>query len=124
VSRVQSEVGSLKGKFVAILGATYRSGVKETAFSGVYELNEALNNFDANVQVHDFILTNEEIENLQLQPATTLEKVEIAIVHHHDPRYIGFLQNRDLFPKLQFIFDGRNVLSGTTFPKNITVISL
>ena len=124
VSRVQSEVGSLKGKFVAILGATYRAGVKETAFSGVYELNEALIDHHANVQVHDFILTHEEIEELQLPPATTLQNVEIAIVHHSDPRYIKFLQNRDLFPKLKFIFDGRNVLSEADFSEDITIISI
>ncbi len=124
VSRVVSEVGSLKGKFVAILGATYRAGVKETAFSGVYELNEALTSHHAKVQVHDFILTNEEIQELQLEPAITLQNVEIAIVHHSDLRYIEFLQNRDLFPKLKLIFDGRNVLSAANFSENVRVISL
>lgn len=124
VSRIESEVGSLKGKFVAILGATYRAGVKETAFSGVFELNELLIDYQANVQVHDFILTNDEIEELKLQPATDLQEIEIVIVHHADPRYVEFLRNQSLFPRLKVIFDGRNVFSGTKFSDNVTLISL
>ena len=36
VQRLADHVGSLAGRRVAVLGASYRGGVKETAFSGVF----------------------------------------------------------------------------------------
>lgn len=38
---------------MAVLGAAYRGGVKETAFSGVFPLVEALASYGAQPRVHD-----------------------------------------------------------------------
>ena len=42
VQRLAEEYGDLTGAKVAVLGASYRGGVKETAFSGVFPVVAAL----------------------------------------------------------------------------------
>jgi nucleotide sugar dehydrogenase len=124
VSKIQEQIGELKDKSLLILGATYRPGVKETAFSGIFQLYEILLSLGAEVQVHDFLLTDSELEALNLFPINSLEEVEIAIIHHDDVRYIEFLKNRELLPSLKYIFDGRNIFTSGENVQGVTIISL
>ena len=52
----------LDGATVAVLGASYRGGVKETAFSGVFPTVEALLAVGARPVVHDPMFSDEEIQ--------------------------------------------------------------
>src|SRR3954451_670097 len=56
--------GSLAGASVLVLGAAYRGGVKETAFSGVFPTVEALRARGAQVLVHDPMYSDAELERL------------------------------------------------------------
>src|SRR6478735_3129000 len=60
--------GDLTGKRVAVLGAAYRGGVKETAFSGIFATVEALTAKGATVSVHDPLYSDVELANLGFQP--------------------------------------------------------
>jgi hypothetical protein len=70
------------------------------------------------------LLTESELEALNLFPINSLEEVEIAIIHHDDVRYIEFLKNRELLPSLKFIFDGRNIFTSGEKVQGVTIISL
>ena len=52
-ARAEAVLGSLRGLRVAVLGASYRGKVKETAFSGVFGTVAALEERGATVLVHD-----------------------------------------------------------------------
>ena len=67
-ARLEETHGSLTGESVVVLGATYRGGVKETAFSGVFPLVAALESRGATVFVHDPMLTSDEIRDLGFTP--------------------------------------------------------
>ena len=73
-------LGDLTGKKVAVLGASYRGGVKETAFSGVFPTVAALTQRGATALVHDPMYTDEELSALGLTPYHLGEPCDVAIV--------------------------------------------
>ena len=111
VQVVEKHLGSLKGLDAVVLGATYRGGVKETAFSGVFPIVSALKARGANVRVHDNLLTHEELAAQGLKPYDLGEHTDLAIVHSDDVAY-RYLSKKDL-PGIRLIFDGRNLTNGT-----------
>ncbi len=64
VTLLEGAYGDLAGARVAVLGASYRGGVKETAFSGVFPLVAALKARGATALVHDPMYTDEELGKL------------------------------------------------------------
>ena len=58
VSALSSMLESIAGSMVVVLGAAYRGGVKETAFSGVFPLVRRLAEGGAAVGVHDPLYTD------------------------------------------------------------------
>lgn len=105
--------GDLAGVKVAVLGAAYRGGVKETAFSGVFPVVEALRAAGADVRVHDPLYSDAELERLGFQPYAIGQPIDAAIVQadHDDYRKIGC---RDL-PGIGVLVDGRNVTDPTAW---------
>jgi len=67
VSILGGLLGGVSGKTVAVLGISYRGGVKESAFSGVFPTVEALTAQGAKVLVHDPMYTDAEITRLALR---------------------------------------------------------
>lgn len=109
VTLLQEKHGTLKGQRVAVLGAAYRGGVKETAFSGVFDVVEALRRAGAVPLVNDPLYTKEEIERLGFEDYEFGEAVDAAIfqTNHDAYRRIG---SEDL-PGVRTIVDGRRVAS-------------
>lgn len=68
VERLAELIGPLAGCRVAVLGAAYRGGVKETAFSGVFPLVAALKERGALALVHDPLYSERELTALGLSP--------------------------------------------------------
>ncbi len=99
--------GDLKGVRVVVLGAAYRGGVKETAFSGVFPTVLALEELGANVSVHDPMYTDDELTHYGFVPYHFGESVDAAIVQADHAQY------RDMTPKdlpgVKTILDGRGV---------------
>ncbi|MQM28430.1 nucleotide sugar dehydrogenase [Glycomyces albidus] len=98
--------GDLEGANVLILGAAYRGGVKETAFSGVFPLVESLRAKGANPFVADPMYTVEELEHEGL-PAHRGEAVTAAVVQADHDEY-RTLAPADL-PEVRVLLDGRRV---------------
>lgn len=99
--------GRLSGTRVVVLGAAYRGGVKETAFSGVHPVVEALHQAGAVALVHDPMYSDEELQKLGYLPYHLGEPVDAAILQA-DHREYRTLAATDL-PGVSVLVDGRNV---------------
>jgi nucleotide sugar dehydrogenase len=98
--------GDLTGVSVLVLGAAYRGGVKETAFSGVFPLVEELQTRGATPYVSDPLYAADELEALGL-PAHRGEPVTAAVIQADHAEY-GALTPADL-PDVTVLVDGRRV---------------
>jgi nucleotide sugar dehydrogenase len=106
--------GDLSGRTVVVLGAAYRGGVKETAFSGVFGTVEALQAVGAVPLVHDPLYEDDELESLGLTPYHLGEPCDAAILQAEHAEYLE-LGPRDL-PGVRGIVDGRHVLLAERWP--------
>jgi len=99
--------GGLRGKLVLILGAAYRGDVKETAFSGVFGLRDALLQAGARPIVSDPLYSDDELRELGLE-AWLGGPIDGAIVQADHAAYRA-LTPTDL-PGADAVVDGRGVL--------------
>src|SRR5690606_18959747 len=83
--------GALDGARVAVLGAAYRGGVKETAFSGVFATVQALSEAGAVPLVHDPLYTDDELRGLGFEPYHLGEPADAVIIQadHDEYRAVG-----------------------------------
>ena len=109
IGLLEGAYGDLTDARVVVLGAAYRGGVKETAFSGVFDAVKALELRGANALVHDPLYTDEELQKLGFQPYHLGEPADAAVVQadHAEYRTLG---PQDL-PGVRVFIDGRRVSS-------------
>lgn len=105
--------GDLTGRRVAVLGASYRGGVKETAFSGVFATVDALREAGADVVVHDPMYTAEELAGFGWAPYALGEPADVVVLQADHAQYRG-LSAQDV-PGVQVVVDGRRVLDRERF---------
>jgi len=113
VSLLAQSIGDLNGKKVAVLGISYRGGVKESAFSGVFGTVTALKTRGANVVVHDPMYSDDEIKSLGFIPYAIGANVDAVILQADHKEYKG-LSKKD-FPGVQGVVDGRRAMSAKNF---------
>ena len=113
VSLLGEELGSLAGKKVAVLGISYRGGVKESAFSGVFPTVSALKTAGAEVVVHDPMYSDEEIARLGFTPYALGGVIDGLIIQADHKEYKS-LGAKD-FPGLAAVVDGRRSLDRAAF---------
>ncbi len=106
VDLLAAAYGDLGGARVLVLGASYRGGVKETAFSGVFPTVAELGRRGATAFVSDPMYAAEELEALDL-PAHRGEQVDAAVVQADHEEYAA-LAPADL-PGVKVLVDGRRV---------------
>jgi len=99
--------GDLAGMRIAVLGAAYRGGVKETAVSGVFELVRILRERGAQPVVNDPMYSTEELAALGFTDYELGEAIDAAIVHTDHVEYAS-LGASDL-PGARVVVDGRRV---------------
>jgi nucleotide sugar dehydrogenase len=112
VDLLAAAYGDLSGVDVLVLGAAYRGGVKETAFSGVFATVEQLRARGADVHVSDPMYTPEELETLGL-PAHRGEPVSAAVIQADHAVYRS-LRPADL-PGVTVLVDGRRITDETAW---------
>ena len=112
VEALSEALGGLSGAQVLVLGAAYRGGVKETAFSGVFATVEALRGRGAQPLVSDPLYSSEELEALGFA-AWGGGAVDGVIVQSDHAEYAN-LGPQDL-PGAKAILDGREILVGERF---------
>ncbi len=113
VSILASLLGSVSGKVVAVLGISYRGGVKESAFSGVFPTVEALKAQGATVLVHDPMYSDAEITRLGFIPYALGTAVDGMILQADHAEY-KVLTEKD-FPGVSAVVDGRRSLNRANF---------
>ena len=109
VQRLEEEFGDLTGAKVAVLGAAYRGGVKETSFSGVFPVVAALRHRGAQVVVHEPIDSDDELTTLGWSPYHLGDPVDAVIIHADHDEHRG-LTPHDL-PGSRVLLDGRRTLA-------------
>ena len=106
VGLLEGAYGDLNGARVVVLGAAYRGGVKETAFSGVFPTVEALIRRGAEAVVHDPMYTPAELAALGLKAYEPGSPVDAAILQADHAEYRD-LRPSDL-PGVRVLVDGRS----------------
>lgn len=100
--------GDLAGRRVVVLGAAYRGGVKETAFSGVFGTVAELEARGAVAEVHDPMYSDQELRAIGFAPHALGSGCDAAVLQADHAEY-GDLTPADL-PGVTAIVDGRRVL--------------
>ncbi|WP_431983463.1 nucleotide sugar dehydrogenase [Streptomyces qinglanensis] len=98
--------GELRGAEVLVLGAAYRGGVKETAFSGVFPTVAALRERGARPYVSDPLYAPHELADMGLRPHTG-QPVTAAVVQTDHAAYREL--SADRLPGVRVLVDGRRV---------------
>ena len=119
VTMLEQAIGPLAGKRVAVLGAAYRGGVMETAFSGVFPVVAALAERGATAVVHDPLYTDAELSALGLSVYHLGEPCDAAIVQAEHEQY------RNLAPSdiggATVVVDGRRCVAASAELQLITI---
>lgn len=111
---LEGAYGDLSGAKVVVLGAAYRGGVKETAFSGVFPVVEALRARGATALVHDPMYTDDELAKLGFEAYHLGEPADAAIIQADHAEYSS-IGGADV-PGVKAVIDGRRVSSAEAWP--------
>ena len=120
VGLAKGAFGDLAGARAAVLGASYRGGVKETAFSGVFPTVDALKAEGATVRVHDPMYTDDELRALGFEPYRLGAEVDLAILQADHAEYYD-LSSEDV-PGVKVVVDGRRVIDAGRFPDATVIV--
>ena len=106
--------GTLKGLRVVVLGAAYRGGVRETAFSGAFPLVKELAEQGARPLVHDPLYNDDELRSMGFEPYRMGDPCDVAVLQadHDDYRHLG---PTDL-PGIILFYDGRRATGREQWP--------
>ena len=116
VRRLAALSDGLEDSRVAVLGAAYRGGVKETAFSGVFPVVDEIRVLGGVAVVHDPMYSDAELEQLGFTPYHIGEPCDAAIVQTDHDRYRS-LAPGDL-PGCTAMLDGRAVLEPAVWARS------
>lgn len=105
--------GDITGKRAVVLGAAYRGGVKETAFSGVFGTVEALRTAGADVAVQDPMFSAEELRSFGWNAYEIGWPTNLVILQADHAEYRSL--SADDFPGLEVVVDGRRILDPQRF---------
>lgn len=113
VAMLEEAHGPLQEQHVVVLGASYRGGVKETAFSGVFPTVERLKQRGAIVAVHDPLYSDQELNALGFQPYHLGTEIDAAVIQADHTEYRTL--SPEALPGIQTLLDGRNITSPETW---------
>lgn len=106
VNKIKQKEEKMSKKNVLILGIAYRPKVKESAYSGVFDLVQKIEEEGANAFVLDPLFDKEEIVLLGLKPFEDFDDIDYIILHTAHQEFKELKINE--FKKLKGIVDGRN----------------
>jgi nucleotide sugar dehydrogenase len=121
VEQLAEVYGDLTGATVVVLGACYRGGVKETAFSGVFATVEALRRRGATPLVQDPLYGPQELAALGLDVYPAGQPVDAAVVQADHAEYRTW--SAEQLPGVRAVFDGRSLLDPGRWP-GVTIRTL
>jgi nucleotide sugar dehydrogenase len=108
IQDVKKILGNIKGLTFLVSGVSYRTGVKETAFSGAYEIDRLLKAEGAHALFFDDLFSPQEISEIGLNAFDeSLENIDGVIVHNHSSIMEKIFNKK--YKKIQLIYLGRNI---------------
>ena len=119
VHLLENEIGPLRGLRIAVLGAAYRGGVKETAFSGVFATVAALLAHGADPVVHDPLYTDQELRGMGFHPYHFGEPCAAAIVQAEHVEYDNL--DTQILGGATVVLDGRKSVNNHP---DLTIITI
>ena len=123
INDIQVQLGNLTNLNILVLGVSYRNGVKESAYSGAFEIQKLLIEKNANPMFYDDLYQAEEIKNVGLRTFNgVLQDIDCVIIHN-DSKFIEELFKKSL-PRLRLIYFGRNITFNNTLYSSFSVKSL
>ena len=108
VSKLEEKMGSLKGKSILVLGVSYREKVKETAFSGAFDVRDSLLSRGAKPYFIDPLYTQEELKQMGFDSTFDDVAIEGVILHTKHKEFLEYDFQRHT--RIIAIVDGRNFL--------------
>ena len=111
--------GNLQGQTVGVFGASYRGGVKETAFSGVFDVVTELQNQGAVVKVHDPMYSDDELHELGFTPLHYGESLDAAVFQADHAEYSSV--TAEMIGNARTIVNGRNIKFASEFPNAVSI---
>ena len=111
--------GNLQGQTVGVFGASYRGGVKETAFSGVFDVVTELQNQGAVVKVHDPMYSDDELHELGFTPLHYGESLDAAVFQADHAEYSSVTAK--MIGNARTIVNGRNIKFASEFPNAVSI---
>jgi hypothetical protein len=119
IRAIQKELGGLEEIPVLVLGLTYRSGVKELAYTRALPLIERLAFHGAHVAAYDPLLGDDEIARTGATPYQWGERSDARaiVTQTADPLFAGL--DFGLFPDLEILLDGSNSLRDVVLPDRV-----
>jgi len=122
VSRLEKKIGLLRGLKIAVLGAAYRGGVKETAFSGVFATISALESRGALVFVHDPLYSDSELRDLGFNPFHRGDTASALIIQADHAEYSDW--TRADAPGVSIVMDGRGISQPGKWGSNVSYLAV
>jgi nucleotide sugar dehydrogenase len=117
--QVEMCVGPFANLKVAVLGLSYRGGVRDTAGSRFFPLVERLRASGAQVYAHDPFFTAAEIAGLHVSPFELGEHCDVAVVQADHQEYAALLPEH--LPGVRALYDGRGVVSPSAWDRAILI---
>lgn len=114
IGLLEGAYGNLKDAKVVVLGAAYRGGVKETAFSGVFGAVAALEARGAQVFVHDPMFSDDELKKFGFTPYAMGDSVDAAVIQADHAEYRQLSPQQ--LPGVRVLVDGRRISSAEQWP--------
>jgi nucleotide sugar dehydrogenase len=111
--------GSLRSQTIGVFGVSYRGGVKETAFSGVFDVVNELKEIGADVKVHDPMYSDEELFALGFVPYHYGEPLDAAIFQADHLEYSSLTAS--MLGNARTVLNGRNIKFENSFPKIVSI---
>jgi nucleotide sugar dehydrogenase len=115
VSKLEDKMGDLTGKSILVLGVSYRDKVKETAFSGAFDVRNALIARGAKPFFVDPLYTQNELNSLGFEAVFKDGDIDGVILHTQHEEFL--LLNYANYPKLSAFVNGRNLSPDVTIPR-------
>jgi len=109
IDLLQRELGSLRGLAIGVCGAAYRGGVKETAFSGVFEVVAEISRRGGKPFVSDPLFSSEELQDLELPPFFEGDHLDALVIQADHDEY-RHMKATD-FPGVKVVVDGRGIIN-------------
>ena len=105
IRQLKNAIGDLSNQRIGVLGVTYRSGVKEAAFSGALDLLQYLQDEGATVYGLDPFYSEQEIIDFGFEGQADLSEIDGVIIHtdHTEFAELDF----EKYKNVKFLYDGR-----------------